>query len=159
MKGRESRRPPTPHQEVKRRSQDSPSTPEVKKLRVLVCGGRTFTDRKLIFDTLDELHRSRGVALLIHGDARGADTIGDEWALKRNVTRLAFVPDWRLYGPAGGPQRNAAMLREGKPDLVLAFPGGPGTDNCCRQAKALGITVRRVEARPDADDPQLFPPV
>jgi hypothetical protein len=37
------------------------------------------------------------------------------------------------------------MLKEGNPDLVLACPGGKGTEDCVRQAKALGIPVLRLE--------------
>ncbi len=33
------------------------------------------------------------------------------------------------------------MLDEGKPDIVLAFPGGKGTANMVRQAKKAEITV------------------
>ena len=33
------------------------------------------------------------------------------------------------------------MLTEGKPDVVVAFPGGKGTINMIRQAKKKGITV------------------
>jgi len=36
------------------------------------------------------------------------------------------------------------MIDEGKPDLVLAFPGGRGTDDMVRRAEKAGIEVRRV---------------
>jgi hypothetical protein len=31
------------------------------------------------------------------------------------------------------------MLDEGKPDLVVAFPGGGGTANMCKQAREAGV--------------------
>lgn len=36
------------------------------------------------------------------------------------------------------------MLREGKPDLVVAFPGGGGTSHTCWQAGTLGIPVVKI---------------
>jgi hypothetical protein len=38
------------------------------------------------------------------------------------------------------------MLELG-PDGVVAFSGGRGTDDMCRQAEAAGVTVWRVGAR------------
>jgi predicted Rossmann-fold nucleotide-binding protein len=35
------------------------------------------------------------------------------------------------------------MLSEGKPDLVIAFPGGRGTADMIRQAKEAGVPVRQ----------------
>jgi ABC-type branched-subunit amino acid transport system substrate-binding protein len=37
------------------------------------------------------------------------------------------------------------MIREGKPDAVVAFPGGRGTADMVRQARAAGIEVREVQ--------------
>ena len=42
---------------------------------------------------------------------------------------------WTKYGKSAGPIRNAEMLRFGKPQLVVAFPGGDGTENMIGQAK------------------------
>lgn len=36
------------------------------------------------------------------------------------------------------------MLDEGKPDLVVAFPGGPGTAHMVRIARAAGVRVLKV---------------
>lgn len=36
------------------------------------------------------------------------------------------------------------MLVEGRPTHVLAFPGGPGTENMCKQASKAGLHVRRI---------------
>ena len=36
------------------------------------------------------------------------------------------------------------MLDEGKPDLVIAFPGGKGTADMARRAREAGIEVIEV---------------
>lgn len=53
----------------------------------------------------------------------------------------AFPADWAAYDRAAGPIRNARMIAEGKPDIVLAFPGGRGTANMVAQARKAGVRV------------------
>jgi hypothetical protein len=39
------------------------------------------------------------------------------------------------------------MLDEGKPDLVIAFPGGGGTADMMRRARAAGVEVLEVSPK------------
>jgi hypothetical protein len=82
--------------------------------------------------------------VLIHGNAKGADTLAKRWAVAHSVWHLPFEPDWQTHGDLAGPIRNRRMLDEGKPDLVLAFPGGRGTRNMVVQAKLAGVPVEIV---------------
>ena len=108
---------------------------------VLVCGGRDYQDRRVVFDTLDRLHEREGVSLLIEGGARGADRFAREWAQERGCPYRTFCAQWKKYGKSAGPIRNAEMLRFGKPQLLVAFPGGAGTENMIDQANAAGVDV------------------
>ena len=110
-------------------------------MRVLVCGGRDFMDRTWLFRKLDALHSSRSVTMVISGCAPGADTLGIEWAESRGIEVVRFPADWNTHGRAAGPIRNQQMLDEAKPDLVVAFPGGRGTADMVRRAKAAGIEL------------------
>jgi len=56
-----------------------------------------------------------------------------------------FLANWRTHGKAAGPIRNQQMLDEGRPHLVVAFPGGTGTADMVRRAKAAGVPVMEVE--------------
>ncbi|HEV7285225.1 MAG TPA: DUF2493 domain-containing protein [Kaistia sp.] len=107
-------------------------------MRVLVCGGRDFADRPRLNVALDGLKPS----FLIHGGAPGADALADYWADIRGIPHRTFPADWNTHGKAAGPIRNQRMIDEGKPDLVIAFPGGRGTADMIRRAKAAGIPVR-----------------
>jgi hypothetical protein len=113
-------------------------------MRVLVCGGRYFADAELLNRTLDELHDKTRITLLIHGAQRGADKLAGSWARGRIVPVKEFPADWRKHGNSAGPIRNRQMLKEGKPDLVIAFPGGVGTADMMEQARAAGVEVREV---------------
>ena len=109
-------------------------------MRVLIAGGRDFADRELLFETLDRLHAERRITVVIHGAARWADTLADEWAKERGIDVNAKPPDWKRHGRAAGPIRNGEMLKN-RPDLVVAFPGGKGTANRVKQATNAGIEI------------------
>lgn len=119
-------------------------------MRLLVCGGRDYDDGVTIFGVLDHLHAQLPAALIIHGAARGADTWAKSWARTRGVPHLPFPADWDQEGRAAGVLRNQRMLEEGKPDQVLAFPGGVGTADMVRRARAAGVPVVEALPRPPA---------
>ena len=112
-------------------------------MRVLVTGGRTFERRKLLESVLDGIAREVGGELqIVTGGAKGADSMAERWAKARGMPCSVYPADWGQFGRRAGPIRNRQMLDEGKPDLVLAFPGGPGTSDMVRLAKKAGVPVR-----------------
>lgn len=90
---------------------------------------------------LDELDATRRIGGIIEGGANGADKLGRIWAVFRNRGRVRFAAEWGRYGKAAGAIRNQQMLDEGRPDLVVAFPGGRGTADMIRRARAAGLEV------------------
>lgn len=110
-------------------------------MRVLACGGRDLQDDRLVALGLSFLTQED---VLIEGGARGADRLAADFARSRGVKVETFPANWNLYGKSAGYRRNAQMLSEGKPDLVVAFPGGRGTENMVSLATAAGVKVRRI---------------
>ena len=122
------------------------------EMRVLVCGGRDFHDVGLMISVLDRLHTEKSFAVLIHGNARGADRIADDWAWRRGVPREPYgLPEgeWDELGKKAGPLRNQRLLEEGKPDLVVAFLGGGGTKDIVRRAVKAGVAIHEVNRADD----------
>jgi hypothetical protein len=99
-------------------------------------------------------------AIIIEGEARGADKMARQEAEKLGMTVERYPANWEvtddtpphrirqrkdgtLYDVAAGPIRNTQMLKEGKPDRVVAFHSNikrsKGTADMIRQAKAAGI--------------------
>lgn len=110
-------------------------------MRLLVCGSRYFQDYGALCSVLNELSATDAITCVIHGSARGADTLGGQWAEDHAIPVLAFPADWKRYGKAAGPIRNQQLLNEGRPDYVVAFPlsHSTGTWDMVRRArKALG---------------------
>jgi hypothetical protein len=116
-------------------------------MKVLVCGGRNYRDIDRVFFELDKIHFVEGktITLLIHGNANGADRLAGHWAVARGVEIASFSADWNAHGRAAGPIRNRKMLEEGKPELVIAFPGGEGTRNMLSIAKKAGIETIEID--------------
>jgi hypothetical protein len=111
--------------------------------RVLVTGGRDYADRAYVYATLDRIHKKEGgIAVLIHGKARGADTLAEDWADDRVVPVNPYPADWYKDGPSAGPVRNTRMLKESQPDLVVAFPGGKGTADMTKKAIRAGVEIK-----------------
>lgn len=111
---------------------------------ILVCGGRDYADREFAFATLDRIHQEQRVTRVIHGGATGADSLGLAWAHARRVAVDSYPAQWNAHGKAAGPLRNQQMLEQGRPDLVVAFPGGAGTADMVRRATAAGVRVLQI---------------
>ena len=117
-----------------------------RSMRVCVTGGRKLPNRKLIQATLDEIHNASPISELIHGNYGKADLAARDWAIDRGVKQTPFDAEWTRFGAAAGPMRNQRMIAS-HPDLVVAFPGGPGTRDCTRKARAAGIEVKEISDR------------
>lgn len=113
-------------------------------VRVLVCGGRDYADGGRVFQVLSHYHASNPFSVLIHGAARGADTLAGEWAEWAGVPVNPYPANWKMFGRAAGAMRNATMLRDGRPDVVIAFRGGVGTADMCRQARNANLPVLEI---------------
>ena len=117
--------------------------PQIVVQRLLVTGGREFTDGDYVFRWLQLLQLKYQFRLLIHGGARGVDTLADVWARGNGVQPCrcdALWPYWRSRGAykAAGTIRNGDMLAL-HPHLVVAFPGGTGTANMLEQTRKAGV--------------------
>jgi hypothetical protein len=113
-------------------------------MKVLVCGGRDFEDKEYLFEVLDKIHSETPITRIIHGGARGADSLAGKWAESKTIPITVFHADWKTHKRAAGQIRNSIMLEEGNPDLVVAFPGGKGTFDMGKKSAAAGKPVINV---------------
>lgn len=115
-------------------------------MKIIVTGGRDFTDYVEVKQVLDFYHGSEGVELLVEGGARGADLLANKWAHENNVTVETFdctAEDWERYGKAAGNIRNRRMLDAHLDAHVVGFPGpkSRGTWNCLKDAIKRNMAV------------------
>lgn len=113
-----------------------------KAVTLLVCGGRDYADNQALNSFLNELAKGQPIAQLIHGAASGADSLASQWAKAKGIPVKPFPADWKTHGKSAGYRRNEQMLQEGRPDLVVAFPGGMGTAHMLKIARQAGVTTQ-----------------
>jgi hypothetical protein len=114
-------------------------------MKILVCGGRDYTDYDRLEDELNLLWRVHGDFTIISGMARGADSLAVRYAEQYDCPLEKFPALWDVHGRAAGPIRNQLMLDEGKPDLVVACPGGRGTAHMVKIARTAGVEVQEID--------------
>lgn len=143
-------------------------------MRILVTGSRLVTgeDRPILEDGLRHVvGDDPGPHTLVHGDARGADTVFAEIAASWGWTVEAHPADWDAqcrpacrepgghgerrpnrygsgtYCPAAGNYRNDDMVSLGADTSVAAYKRGAknaGTSDCVKRIRKAGIDVHRV---------------
>lgn len=118
-------------------------------MRVVFCGSRDWFDEEPIRKLIRELKEDADddLVTIVTGGARGADSIAHRVAKEEGCNTMIFRAQWDQYGRSAGPRRNQQMLDESEPDHVFAFKiklESPGTDDCVRRAKKMGIPVTEI---------------
>lgn len=108
-------------------------------MRVLVTGGRDYTDYLALKTAMDMLPNKPSV--VIHGNARGADALADRWAPESGIFVLRMPAPWDAQGKSAGMRRNAAMISLAFPEYCVASPGGRGTAGMVELCRKAGIPV------------------
>lgn len=111
-------------------------------MQIIICGDRNWTDIRLINEFLDHLYPWDDT--ILHGMAKGADTIADNLGHEKHFTVKRFPAQWWKIGHAAGPIRNKKMIDQ-RPDLVVAFHSclekSKGTKSMVNLAVANDIPV------------------
>jgi hypothetical protein len=118
----------------------------MRSVKILVCGSRNWSSRFYIAKLLDRCKQVYGDFTLIHGNCRGADKIAGDYAANTlELVTVAVPAKWAEQGRRAGPLRNTRMLKQGRPDLVLAFHNNvstsKGTGDMVRQANEANVPV------------------
>lgn len=111
---------------------------------VLVTGGRNYHNRSKIAEVLGACNASDPIGILVEGGGDGADAECRLWAMENGIQVATCEALWDYYGPSAGPRRNSTMLLL-QPNVVIAFPGGKGTANMVKTARAAGIDVMEIK--------------
>lgn len=69
--------------------------------------------------------------------AKGADTLGELWALKEGKRVARFPANWNKYGRAAGPVRNKQMAEYADALIVFIWNNSRGSANMLDQMSSL----------------------
>jgi len=114
--------------------------------RVIVAGGRDFSDYEFMKETLDRLFYLSDEfdtipIKIISGMAKGADTLAIRYADENELTKILFPANWKYHRRLAGFLRNEDMLRIAT--HLVAFWNGQshGTKHMIDIARAKGIST------------------
>ena len=126
-------------------------------MRTIIAGGRDFNDFNILESNLHKIFKQLADEGLISkciqesnieivcGKARGADTLGEQFAKEYKLSIKYFPADWNTYGKSAGYRRNAEMANYAKEDngVLIAFWDGKskGTKHMIDLAKSNNIRV------------------
>jgi hypothetical protein len=110
-------------------------------MRVIIAGGRDFTDFDYIKGYMATLPPWVEITEVVSGGATGVDTLAIAWASMYNKPYRVFHAEWDRLGRRAGPIRNAEMAVYA--DGLIAFWNGEskGTKNMIDQMAAKGAWV------------------
>ena len=116
----------------------------MKELKVIVAGGRDFTDydklSAVIFDYAESVGEDVAVSI-VSGMARGADKLAHTFARNEGVQVHEFPADWDTYGKRAGFIRNDAMSVFAD-ELIVFWDGlSKGTWNMIQTMERLNKPV------------------
>jgi len=142
-------------------------------MRIAVTGSRLFADTKMVGKAMTKLQakltrdapadKLPGITSIVHGDARGADTLVHNWAVRHGFHHvrdgdwtklqdpaLAYhiwgkhvIPveaNWDQFDLKAGRIRNELMKNMGI-ELLFAFPGNAGTLDMVRRCRRAKIRI------------------
>ena len=108
-------------------------------MKTIIAGGRNVTT----YSFVEEAVKQSGFSIteVVSGCARGADTLGENYAAKHNIPVKKFPADWSL-GKSAGYLRNLDMGNYG--DALIAFWDGQskGTKHMIDIALEKNLNVR-----------------
>lgn len=111
-------------------------------IKLVVAGSREIRDREVVEEAMGRAEIAFGpVSEIVHGGARGVDSLADSIARDWDVEVTLFEPEWDEYGKAAGPLRNSEMAQYGDA-LVAVWDGeSTGTKSMIQKAMAFGLDV------------------
>jgi hypothetical protein len=110
-------------------------------MRIMVSGSREYTNYECVRRALEDAAGDARIVTVVHGAARGADSLAQEVAEEYGFKVEAHPADWTL-GKRGGNIRNSEMLVSGI-DVALFFFDSALANAGTRDAakKAIGMEI------------------
>ena len=125
----------------------------LKEFRVIIAGSRNYNDYEKLKERCNtylsnKLSDPETCVIIVSGAAKGADALGERYAMENKLPIERYPADWEHNGRAAGPIRNRQMAEIA--NALIAFPIGEsrGTRNMIKLAQEKRLLVRIVEQTP-----------
>ncbi len=101
-------------------------------MKLLIVGSRSIKN----FDL--SAHIPNDVDMIISGGAQGIDSLAEEYADRRNISKLILRPDYKKFAKGAPLVRNKRMVEETDSVLVIWDGSSRGTLFTIEYARKLG---------------------
>lgn len=91
-------------------------------ITLAIVGSRSFNDYERLKKIIDYIRTKFNVVKIVSGGARGADSLGAEYATKHNIELVVFPAEWDRLGKSAGYVRNEKIVDNS--DFIVAFWDG-----------------------------------
>ena len=114
-------------------------------MKLAIIGSRSFSNKTLLESILEKY--TDKVKMVVSGGAKGADSLGELWAINNNIPVKIFKPEWNKYGKKAGPIRNELIVKECDECIAFWDESSSGTKHSISICKKLNkkITIIRYE--------------
>ena len=113
-------------------------------MKLIVAGSRDFEDYQLLSAHLDDINKRFGISEIVSGTAKGADKLGEQYAIKHNIPIKRFPADWNSFGKAAGYIRNEQMARYADACICFWINKSKGTGHMINLARQYRLRLRIV---------------
>ncbi len=109
--------------------------------RIIIAGGRDFDDYGRVCDAMFEMQWNEDECTIVSGGARGADTLGEQFAEDYGFELETHAANWKILGKKAGIMRNLEMAQLSQ--VLVAFWDGKskGTRHMIDAALEAGLEV------------------
>jgi hypothetical protein len=117
-----------------------------KVMRLIIAGGRDFTDIELMTSKLDAIlsKTDDDPITILSGTARGADQTGEVYARIRALSVEQYPAQWDKYGKSAGYKRNSQMADQATHCVVFWDGKSKGSKHMIDLAQQKGLELRVV---------------
>lgn len=115
--------------------------------KLIVAGGRHFSDYNMVFHSVKEFIKEQNIKppiTIVSGGATGADKLGEQLATHAGLEIERYTPDWSLYGNGAGHVRNKQMAEVADGCIVFWDGKSRGTQSMIDYAKQKSLDLKVV---------------
>jgi hypothetical protein len=108
-------------------------------MKTIIAGSRSITKLFVVSEAIKSSGWAEQITEVVSGNARGADMLGEMWAMRNSKPIKRFRADWDRYGKKkAGKKRNKEMAEYGDA-LILVWTGkSSGSKDMLQQMQELG---------------------
>lgn len=112
-------------------------------IRLVIAGSRSFTDYVRLKQTVDRAIKYLDEQIeIVSGGARGADQLGETYAMEKGLPIKQFLANWDEYGKKAGYLRNLEMAKYASHAIIFWDQHSRGTKSMIDLAEKYHLDYR-----------------